>query len=331
VGGIDDSADATRAVLGDELSQRGDPLGELIGLQRALDRLPPDASPIRRGAIERRVAAHLDQHHDAFYGELAPYVTRLSRPDLFDPALEIKEWRAGFADVVWIQSTLKAIDLVGVLRAMRELPIMRYVRRIEIGYGDHPAAIDALMEDPPPTLRELFVGSWSRTVPGIPNIALASPSPLAPIVGQLEALELTPLPYARLDAPEMRRLRLANSWPYGEPGPLFDWNAPRLETLECWGFQIDRELLDRYPTLYGVRLSYQFTPGWLEHVVRSPRFATMRWLDLNGGVGVGELEMLVANAHRLVHLERLDLRGNYLPPDAWIAAMPRLPPCVQYH
>jgi hypothetical protein len=67
-----------RAVLGDELQQRGDPQGELIALQLALEALPADAPRVRRAAIERRIATCLDQHHDAFYGALAPHVQRLS-------------------------------------------------------------------------------------------------------------------------------------------------------------------------------------------------------------------------------------------------------------
>ena len=81
-----------RAVLGDELQQRGDPQGELIALQLALEALPATAPKVRRAAIERRIATCLDQHHDAFYGALAPHVQRASLPDLLDPALVVKQW-----------------------------------------------------------------------------------------------------------------------------------------------------------------------------------------------------------------------------------------------
>jgi len=54
-----------RAVLGDELQQRGDPQGELIALQLALEALAATEPRARRNMIERRIATCLDQPHDA--------------------------------------------------------------------------------------------------------------------------------------------------------------------------------------------------------------------------------------------------------------------------
>src|SRR4051812_26380989 len=101
---IDDELDAERAVLGDELEQRGEPHGELIGLQMALAAMPADVPSLRRRLIERRIAAVLDRHHDALYGELAPHVTRRSAPDVFDPACEVLGWSRGFAETIWLQA-----------------------------------------------------------------------------------------------------------------------------------------------------------------------------------------------------------------------------------
>ena len=319
-------SDDERAVLGDELQQRGDPQGELIALQLALEAAPPGA---RRNVLERKIAALLDREHDALYGSLAPFVDRLSRPDRLDPVLLVKKWRGGFADTIWIQRALTGMDHAQAIREMRALSIARFVRRIEIGHGDHPAALAELVREPMPSLRELVVGDNSHNVPGMGVYTLPDTRVLDPIVGQLELLEIRHATKVfALDAPVMRKLHLYVS---RDPVPprVFDLATPALEELSCIGFQIDRTFVDRYPKLRRLELHTSLEPGWFEHFVRSEMLARLETLMISR-LGDADLRVIAQYANRFAKMKRLDLSYNYFTPDVREEVAAELPACVRY-
>ena len=321
-----------RAVLGDELQQRGDPQGELIALQLALEALPADATPARRNAIARRIAAHLDEHHDALYGSLAPHVTRLSLPDLRDPALEVRQWRGGFAETVWLQTTAAGPTLVDVLGALRELPIARDVRRLEVGQGDHPGFVAQLLRQPIPALRELVLGDRSRWMHDLQHTDLGHTRALEPLVEGLEIVRiLQPIVYTPLASSTVRVLAVSHRGHdlFGPPTSAFEGRLPALEELVANGFLADNNLFDRHPRLRHLSLYGAYEDGWLEHLIRSRHLERMQVLQLGYQLTDADLDTLITLAQRLAHLELLDLRANAFTVDAIAAAQARLPPCVR--
>jgi hypothetical protein len=318
--------DDERAVLGDELQQRGDPQGELIGLQLALEALPATTPPARRNMIERKIAALLDHHHAALYGALAPFVTRASRPDLFEPAMLVKTWRGGFADTIWIQRTQSTHELVDVLRAMRVLPIARFVRRLEIGDGDQPAVLGQIA--PMPSLRELVVSDTTHSSPRLKTIRPSDTQSLNAFVSQLEVLEMRytthVVPFA---APVMKKLLVYEA--HTDPARLFDLTLPVIEDLTAYGFRFDRDFFDRYPTLRRVRINATIEPGWFEHFLLSPAVERLETLAISS-IGDAELLLIHRYAHRLERMQRLDLANNYFSPQARQTVYGLMPPCVRY-
>ncbi len=318
-----------RAVLGDELQQRGDPLGELINLQLALDQLPATAPEARRRLIERKIATHLDAHHDAFYGPLAAHVTRSSQPDLFDPALWVKSWRAGFADAITVMAMRSGPTLVDVLRTLRALPIARFVRLLGLGCGNEPtAALAELVREPMATLRELELFHTTQSQPPYPPIEIVA---LEPLLCQLELLRvLRPVTYRRFVSPTLRTLTL---WipSSGSTGPTirFDPGIAAIEDLTVSGFLFDRELFARYPRLRRMSLSGWYEPGWIEQLLHAPQLPAFERLTLGWRLTDADLEMVVRAGDRVAHLTLLDLSANGFSQAARVSARERLPPCVR--
>ena len=315
-----------RAVLADELQQRGDPQGELIALQLALEALPASGPRVRRSAIERRIAACLDEHHDAFYGALAPHVNRSSRPDLRYPALAVRAWRAGFADTVWLQATGDGVGLADVVRAARELPIAREVRRVELGIGDLPAAVAELARAPFGMLRELEL--LHPTHPAeLPRVGLPSLATLAPLAEGLEVLRAGYVAYGELASSTLRAFSMIATW--SGRYPRFALDAPALEELNVTGFALDRGLPGRYPQLRSLDLHGNVRRGWLARLLQSPHVARFRRIKVGYGLDDSDLEAVVQHADRLGALDTLDLTANAFTMTALAAARPRLPACVK--
>jgi hypothetical protein len=263
--------------------------------------------------LDRKIAALLDQHHDALYGVLAPHVQRLSRHDLVDPALTVKTWRGGFADTAWIQATLSDLALPDAFRRMRELPIARFVRRLEIGSGDQVQTLAMITPETMPWLRELVVGDTSRWIPRIETLRPSSTALFAAFIAQLEVLEVHGgINFETFAAPKLRRLTLWQTRePRDPPLVVFDANTPALEELFLIGFLPDLAFLGRYPKLRVLSLNTTFDDNWLEALVRSPMIEHLEHVTLGYNLRDPHLEIIIRYADRLRHLKILDLTGNY--------------------
>lgn len=313
-------SDDERAVFGDELQQRGDPLGELIALQLAHESMPFDA---RGRIVESKIQTLLDQHHDALYGALAPHMNRLSRPDLLDPALIVTGWRGGFADAVWIQRRIAGLEIAEVLRAMRELPVMRFVRRVVLGAGDRVAAAPEL----PSTLRELVVGDRSRALPILQGVLLANTSAIEPLASQLEVLAIQYVTEVGAITGPLRWSWCRRSTT--RPHRVFDLDVPELEELVAVGFVLDRAFVERYPRLRRLQLHSTFSPSWFEAFARSTMLARHEQLTISR-IGDVELALIADLRDRFEHLQRLDLSSNYFSPAGRAAVAGRLPARLRY-
>jgi hypothetical protein len=313
-----------RAVLGDELQQRGEPQGELIALQLALEALPADAAKVRRDAIAGRIARHLDHHHDALYGVLAPHVNRLSRPDLRYPALEVRAWRGGFADTVWLQA-VPGLTLAELVRALRELPIAQELRCVELGYGEVAGAVAELARAPLRSLRELRA-VHSRFSPSSLGGERLTLSAFAPIAEGLVRLHLGEVDAGELASSTLRSLAAWLPWP---GNPVLALAAPALEQLSVSNIAIDRALFDRYPKLRILDHGGSVDAGVLAHLVASPHLARFERIVLGAGLDDHDLDAVVRYADRVATLACLDLRHSTFSPAALAAARPRLPASVK--
>lgn len=129
-------------VYGDWLEAQGDPRGALIALQAD-----------QRGGkeLEKAIAAHLEKHRRALFGELAEY-----KPY----EVEI-DWRLGFFDRV----RLRLVDpyTVRMLKAVLDEPSSRFLRRLELEPGATATmdeCVSLLLAKGPPTLRYLKMDAW---------------------------------------------------------------------------------------------------------------------------------------------------------------------------
>jgi hypothetical protein len=321
---VGNDLDEERAVLGDELQQRGDPQGELIALQLAMEALPSSAPPARRNIIQRKVDAVLDQHHDALYGPLARHVMRLSKPDLENPGLLVKTWRRGFADAIWLQRTFATHELVDLVRAIRTLPIARFVRRLELAAGNQEAAVAELAREPFPSLRELVCHYTSSH---LPSVRITTTRGLD--ATKLELLELKyVVELEGLDAPLLRRLELYNQ--YNVPATrLLDLELPTLEDLTCSGFRIDSGFIARYPALRRLSIQAQLEPGWFESFLRSSAIERMETISI-GTLTDADLLLIRDHAARLARVKRFDLMPGYFSTEGRAAVAGRLPSCVRF-
>lgn len=195
-----------RAVLGDELMDRGDPRGELIGLASN-----PEA-----------FAAKLDKHHDALFGPLASAVRRPSRGERSKAPIEVV-WKAGFADEV------RGSITPDLYKQLRELPIAQTITKIVAGDpgvgGSYVPLTNAMLRyGVPPKLHalalgnngaKLFGGDLCRLLQSIPELV------------ELD-LDLASGTFAPVTIPTLRRLVLHQI----DPMPVFASTFASLAELE---------------------------------------------------------------------------------------------------
>jgi len=111
---------ATHMAYADLLSDQGNPRGELIQAQLALEQLPRH-SP-QRDVLRRRYAALAVEHGRSLLGELAPYL--LERPCTY---AEPFRFRLGWLDILYVDR----LD-VGLARALARAPEARLLSTLRI-------------------------------------------------------------------------------------------------------------------------------------------------------------------------------------------------------
>jgi len=255
--------DDEHAVLADALIQRGDPLGELIAVQRALESVPASAPPARKNVLASRHAKLLDDHHDYLFGDLAPHFSPRSRPDVADPALVVGRWSGGFVEVVIKRRNID-LDLPAIVRGLKAAPIARIVRRLEIQHGDQVGAARELAAGAPlPALRDLVI-TWQKPHTD-PLLEM-----LQPIVPQLETLSVRPTRYTHFKSARLKTLQLCEDQDqFWTTTMRFDAQLDAIEDLHLRHFFIDRDFFARYPTLRRADLSSTFEPDALAHFLTS--------------------------------------------------------------
>lgn len=306
-----DDLDA-RLVYADELQLKGDPLGELISVQHALAHQRGTMLPAQQRRLERRVHALLDEHHDAMFGALAPYVRRPSRATPTRPALEIT-WRSGFADEMRIQRVPK-IMLHDLYAQLRKLPLMRFTTKLVVGsptlpspyleQGSYRQLLNQIANDGAPAhLRTLVLGD----IPLSQRVSLDI-GDLRPVVERCTALEELELKRGMgilgpLVSERLRRLVLDNI-----AEPLRELTRSTLPALT------ELAVLNGYGTVLLALLVKSALLGQLQSL-------TLRRCHLQDP----DLEIIRTESARFGHLVRLDLRDNMFSRDAVRRARMKLP------
>lgn len=306
-----DDLDA-RLVYADELQLAGDPLGELISVQHALAHQRAGMLPTQQRRLERRMHALLEDHHDAMFGVLAPYVRRPSRSTPARPALEIT-WRSGFADEIRIQRVPK-IALHDLYAQLRKLPLMRFTTKLVVGsptlpspyleQGSYRQLLNQIANDGAPAhLRTLVLGD----IPLSQRVSLDI-GDLRPVVERCTALEELELKRGMgilgpLTSERLRRLVFDNI-----AEPLRELTRSSLPALA------DLAVLNGYGTVLLGLLAKSELLGRLQSL-------TLRRCHLQDP----DLEVIRAESARFEHLQRLDLRDNMFSRDAVRRARMKLP------
>jgi uncharacterized protein (TIGR02996 family) len=306
-----DDLDA-RLVYADELQLRGDPLGELIAVQHALEHQHTTMLPTQQRRLERRVHALLEDHHDALFGPLAAYARRPSRSTPARPALEIT-WRSGFADEVRIQRVPK-IMLHDLYAQLRKLPMMRFTTKLVVGsptlpspyleQGSYRQLLNQIANDGAPAhLRTLVLGD----IPLAQRVSLDI-GDLRPVVERCTALEELELKRGMgilgpLVSERLRRLVLDNI-----AEPLRELTRSTLPVLA------DLAVLNGYGTVLLGLLAKSALLDQLQSL-------TLRRCHLQDP----DLEIIRTESARFQHLTRLDLRDNMFSRDAVRRARAKLP------
>jgi uncharacterized protein (TIGR02996 family) len=235
-------------VYADAYLGHGDPRGELVVVQHALETAGAGAI-----CLQRREAELLDEHLEAWLGPIGEHRDSL-----------IVRWRRGFLAGARVRLRKAAAD-VAPLRALLDVPEAA-AALVELYLGPNKAAaascqplLDELCARRPPALRRLHVGDgpldevWA--VPSVEvDLDALAPLPLAALTVQASSITLRgrALPRLRelaLRAPGLAPARLAEAgaWPALEslslwcaaPGPLSRWldpaRFPRLRSLALDG------------------------------------------------------------------------------------------------
>lgn len=279
---------AAHAIYGDWLQAAGDPRGQLVALQLALNRLPKVERP----------SAQLARHEEAFRAEHAGH--------LFGPLRQVADklalrWSLGFVDAAFVGRigwSRWAGGAFEVLAGLLALPVA--ARLQELGLAS------PLLRRP--ELEGLLAGSE--------------------VVAHLRALELgdRASPRGRSDAlvafsrlwPRLRRLRRLRF--HGFAPPLRTLHSATLEHLELFLPDLD-SLLDirdafiagRLPKLQALTLAVDTldrrAPRAFADALALPDFAGIRRLELR--IGSGSLPYWLAaelaRTPRVAALDRLDL------------------------
>jgi len=234
-------------VLADELLAHGDPRGELVVVQHALE--TAGAGAIH---LQRREAELLDQHLEEWLGPICGHRTRL-----------IVRWRRGL--IAGARVRLGATAEVEPLAALLDAPGVA-AALVELYLGPHEAAgascqplLDELCARRPPGLRRLAIGdgpldeTWATPAVEVDLGALA-PLRIEALAVQAASIGLRGAAPAGLRELALRapalvpaRLAEAGTWPALEalsvwcaaPGPLSRWldpaRFPRLRSLALDG------------------------------------------------------------------------------------------------
>jgi hypothetical protein len=319
------------AVHADALIERGSVLGEVIAAQLGIHKLGPDGDPEKRTRLAMESRQLLAVHHVELFGSLAPHalsvVPRSEREPTGQFAACTASWRLGVIDEVALAASSK-MALADTIPALAKVPAARHLRSIVCGSSSPPSArfapvaydrfLVALVDHAPafPRLRSLFLGNLGD---GVVAENVGSLAALYEAFPGLEILRIRAnvVKLGSFPLPALRELELVGDC--ASIATLRRLQKAMLQELvsvvadPIVGRDSFEEALDCVSLL--PRLERLALPGWdgtekIASLLRFPRLAQLKELDLSHSGLITEIQALVDNADRFTHLERLDLRFN---------------------
>jgi uncharacterized protein (TIGR02996 family) len=337
----DPSSKEAWLVYADWLQGQEDPRGQLIAAQ----------------AAGKPVADLLDQHADAFLGRFAPE----EDCDLA-PYVEI-EWAYGywrkvkvFCDYDSAESFPEDVKgIASVLGHVLRHPSAKFLQVLSIGLTEGhtegaaawQGSLDALVKSGiRPSLRELFVGDYSRgDDTEISWTDIGSLAKVWTVLPNLEKLTVQGggIELGKISAPKLRVLRL---WSGGLPQEpvkrVGEATFPELLELELWfgssEYDAGASSADVAPILKGKGLpvlqrlglmNAEFANELPALVAESAILPRLRELDLSlGTMGSEGGRALLAQADKFKHLQKLDISDNFVSAEVTAELQKALPQIV---
>lgn len=339
-----DAPDAREAyaVYADWLLEHGDPAGELIAVQLALEDAPDD--PALR-AREGELLAGRD-------AELRRLYTYAVSQEIADPI-----WRRGLLHAITVGGDAYSTGNAQAYEELLRDPISRFLRELTVRpatvmYGeptpDDGAIVDAIAaHGAPRALRRLafdpldFQISWTR---------LTDLSPIYRHLTRLEELALSAgdVTLGAIDLPALRSFELVTGGlPRRALASVAAARWPRLVRLvlylgtprhggDCELADLAALLADAAALPSGLRTlglcNCELADELVPVLARSPLLPRLRHLDLSRGtLGDAGAQALLEHAAAFRHLETLDLGQSYLAPDALAALSALCRPGQPWH
>jgi uncharacterized protein (TIGR02996 family) len=345
---------ATHAAYADLLSEQGDPRGELIQVQLALE--DPKLSAKKRRDLAAREKELFDEHDRTWYGSLAPYIldnegltewerTNLERRRVLGEAPGEPDgsgycywcrWRRGWIDTVNLHR------VVGdALPALTQAPNLLLLRELRIPYQDWDAdAPDLSPLLAAPLLRNLRVFQLG---PDNDECHISGPD-VHHLVAQMPRLEELKLFAHRIDTAALFKIRMPNlrvlyaHHLYQYPLEVLAENESlsKLETLSLWPHMIEPGDTAPYiteassialvhsPHLMNLRHLELFCSALgdagCDAIVASGILKRLKVLDISRGRVTDAGARALASCPDFRNLERFGIAQNALTP-AGIAAL----------
>lgn len=279
--------DSARLVYGDWLQQQGDPLGELV---------------VRQSSNNARVAKRLlTEHGTFFFGPAEEYVK------LFKV-----EYRLGFIRSITLTRERKLeLEWPVVASWLLERPIARFVEQVQIGpiasavQNVEAGVWNALLAHERPALRALGIATKVTRYGEAIDLALVAHAPRLREL-RIEGMRVQPGAFAH---PSLERLELLlESAPPELAAALVASSLPALRELAITTrFETVPHVWPRdAPALRVLRLALGGTPAVVETLLRDPALPRLAVLEL-AFVDNAAARVLLANAHRFAHLDKLVL------------------------
>ena len=335
-------------VHADALIERGSFFGEVIATQLEIHSLGDGGDLAKRTELATVSRKLLTRHHAEIFGDLAPHALSIVPKSPGEPTGQFAactaSWRLGAIDEVALAASSKIV-LADVVPALARVKAARHVRSIVVGSSAPPSArwapvaydhfVVALAAHAHafPRLRSLFLGDLGE------GRVAAEVGALAPLYAGFPDLEVLRVRAHDVDlgSPSLAQLReielIGNCASLAALRTIAKVRLPELVAVTAHQGRATHDLpsaldaLSTLPRLERLALRGWYGSGMLASTVAFPRLAQLTELDLSHNDLSDELALLVEQADRFAHLEKLDLRFNGLTihPDLFRELRRRLP------
>jgi len=329
-------------VYADWLTSQGDPRGELITVQHALE----TAKGPRATKLKRRAKALLKRHESHWFKQFP-----VSADDYPNPAVaQVVEWRRGFFRTVRLANDDWDHDpgTADLVREFFALPSAKFVDDVRISVLEWEqcpeqtkTALTTLGKQVGPQIRTLVIGPDDSE--GIDNdhFWIGDISFAWKLFPNLRSLTIhsSTFKLGKIALPELRELAIETcNLTRGDLRTISAARWPELEKLILWfgsEYRSDCTIRDLKSLLEGKQfprlrhlglMNCELTDEICEALPRAPILRQLRTLDLSMGcMGEAGVKALVKHADAFAHLERLVVDDNFLG-SADIAALKVLGP-----